>query len=464
MSVTDFLPDRPAVSLFSNCGAGDFGYKSAGFNFVVLAELVAKRLRVAELNHPNAGAVVGDLRKTWKEVVDCYRERGRDHSPWLLSACPPCQGMSSVNSRRGRGSDVEAGGRDARNLLILPIVAVAKELDPRVIVVENVPAFLSRRVPHPVTGEGISAASLLIRMLLDRYAVFPFLSDLADYGVPQRRRRTFLTLVRRDVAGLESLVAQRRAPYPRASHDPSQGGEQPITVAACLERLSLPTLDAKSGDAAKSDVDLHCVPVWSSHHYDMVDAIPAGSGGNAWENNVCSSCGLVDVEDSDAECPLCGGPLARPVLKDVDGRYRLIRGFRASSYRRMDPNRPAPAITTANGTIGSANTIHPSQNRVLSALECCHLQTIPDTFRWNNGDAWPLEVHVVRRMVGEAVPPRFTELHGRAVRGVIEDDWRLAPISIYDARCRRAAEKLVDWEWDEPEASQEDQGVEAVRA
>ena len=45
---------RPSVSLFSNCGAGDFGYRTAGFNFLVLAELVAKRLRVAALNHPGA--------------------------------------------------------------------------------------------------------------------------------------------------------------------------------------------------------------------------------------------------------------------------------------------------------------------------------------------------------------------------------------------------------------------------
>ena len=442
MTLSDPVPRMPAVSLFSNCGAGDFGYKSAGFDFVVLAELVPKRLRVAKLNHPRAAAVAGDLRTTWPEVVKRYRERGSDREPWLLAACPPCQGMSSANSHRGRGDDVEAGGRDARNLLILPIVEVAKALEPRAIVVENVPTFLTRWVPDPATGEGVSAASLMVRLLEERYAVFPFVSDLADYGVPQRRRRAFLTLIRRDVAGLGALLTQRRAPYPRPTHDGSRAGMLPIEVGAFLKELSLPRLDARSGDTARSDLPLHCVPVWSRRHYDMVDAIPPGSGRSAWENGDCLSCGPVEAASLDAQCPLCDEPLPRPSVEDGAGGYRLVNGFRASSYRRMDPNRPAPAVTTANGTIGSANTIHPFENRVLSPLECCALQTIPDTFQWTEEDEWPLEVHLVRRMVGEAVPPRFTEMHGRAVRGVLEDDWCIAPISAYDARCRRAAEKI----------------------
>ena len=45
-------------------------------------------------------------------------------------------------------------------------------------------------------------------------------------------------------------------------------------------------------------------------------------------------------------------------------------------------------------------------------------------------------------MIGEAVPPKFTELHGHAIRGILEDSWRLAPLSIFDNRCQRATDKL----------------------
>lgn len=448
--LTDSTPDpgngraeivRPSISLFSNCGGGDYGYKLAGFNFVVLAELLPKRLRVAELNHPGAKTVPGDLRETWPKVVQRYRSSWGASAPWLLSACPPCQGMSSANSMRGKGDDIVAGASDPRNLLVLPIFEVAKRLKPRAIVVENVAAFLTRRVPHPETGEALSAASLLIGMLQDRYVVFPFLCDLAHFGVPQRRHRAFLTFIRRDISGLESLIVQRRAPYPRPTHDPTQGGTQPITVGSCLSQLKLPTLDAGTKVTAQSHEPLHSVPVWSSHHHKMVKAIPPGSGESAWANELCANCGSVEVDDSEANCPRCLGPLLRPVVQESDGRYRLVKGFRASSYRRMDPCRPAPAVTTANGTIGSATTIHPWENRVLSPLECSELQTIPRSFRWTKDDSWTLELHVVRRMIGEVVPPKFTEMHGHAIRGVLEDDWRLAPISNFDIRCQRATKR-----------------------
>ena len=42
-------------------------------------------------------------------------------------------------------NDPDAGSRDGRNLLVLPIAEVAKELQPTFVVVENVPAFLRRK-------------------------------------------------------------------------------------------------------------------------------------------------------------------------------------------------------------------------------------------------------------------------------------------------------------------------------
>ena len=433
---------RPSVSLFSNCGAGDHGYKMAGFDFVVLAELVAKRLRVAELNHADAATVPGDLRETWPDVVEQYRDRFGDREPWLLSACPPCQGMSSVNNRRGNAEDHEAGARDPRNLLILPIAQVANELNPRAVVVENVPAFFTRKVSHPSTGRGVSAATLLLELLLPRYVAFPFTCNLAHYGVPQNRHRAFLTFIRRDQKGLTRLLEQRRAPYPRTTHDPSQGGKPPVSIQEFLDDLKLPKLDAKTSEAAQSTAHpLHSVPVWGHHHYEMVAAIPPSSGRSAWQNDKCSNCGSVTVGNCDASCPLCDRPLLRPVVRQEDGTYRLVNGFRHSSYRRIQPDKPAPVVTTANGTIGSSSTIHPSENRVLSALECAQLQTIPASFNWSSKGA-RLELHVIRRMIGEAVPPKFTELHGKAIRCVLEDNWKLAPISLFDQRCQRAINKL----------------------
>src|ERR1700684_778569 len=98
-----------AVSLFSNCGAGDLGYAAAGFQFDVMAELDPRRLSVALLNHPDAEGVPGDLRETLPEVVQAYRRKVGAADPALLAACPPCQGMSSARSTRGHAEDADAG-------------------------------------------------------------------------------------------------------------------------------------------------------------------------------------------------------------------------------------------------------------------------------------------------------------------------------------------------------------------
>jgi DNA (cytosine-5)-methyltransferase 1 len=407
-----------AVSLFSNCGAGDLGYARAGFKFAVVAELEPERLEVAARNHPGAESICGDLRQTWPDVVLAYRCRHGSSDPDLLAACPPCQGMSSAQAGRGLAASAAHGSRDDRNLLVVPIAEVARELTPRAIVVENVTAFFVRKVYHPRTGCPVTAARLLANFLRRDYEVFPLVTDLADFGVPQTRRRAFLTFIRRDQPGLRLLRTSSTVPYPVPTHAEDYDGA-PITIAKALRHV--PPLSGYSiGRATDATRPLHAVPVLERHHFAMVKAIPRNSGAGAWESRSCSACGEVEVEDNVATCPECGGPLLRPVMRSRNGRYRLVKGFRNSSYHRNAPDAPAATVTTASGRIGSDFTIHHRENRVLSPLECARLQTIPDYFQWGTGEARPA-LGAIREMIGEAVPPRFTLKHGLAVRSVLSE-------------------------------------------
>lgn len=430
-----------AVSLFSNCGAGDVGFGAAGFRFRVMAEIVEGRLDVALRNHLNAEGVPGDLSKTWPAVVERWRMLHGATAPALAAACPPCQGMSTVRSDRGAEDDPDAGSRDDRNLLVLPISHITKALEPTFVVVENVTAFLRRKVRDPESGEGISAARLLVRLLADDYDIYPFVTDLADYGVPQRRKRAFLTFVRRASSAADLLHRRGQAPYPVPSHASDRGGDQ-VTLDKALAEFRLPSLDSRDSMSARdSERPLHFVPVWPLQQHRMVAAVPPGSGASAWENNDCPRCGTVEIDADTAECPTCGEPLLRPVVV-ADGRPRLVRGFRRASYRRMEPARPAATITTASGRIGGSRTIHPFENRVLSPLECALLQTIPADFDWNEA----LErggVSELRAMIGEAVPPRFTKMHGEVLVSLLthaDDDPPLIEQS--DRRCENARRRL----------------------
>ena len=108
----------------------------------------------------------------------------------------------------------------------------------------------------------------------------------------------------------------------------------------------------------------------------------------------------------------------------------------------MDPTRPAATITTASGNMGSDRTIHPWENRVLSPAECAHLQTIPADFDWGDAiESWG--VSRVRQMIGEAVPPRFTALHGRVLMSLSQNNSDvLDALPQGDARCSKADARL----------------------
>jgi DNA (cytosine-5)-methyltransferase 1 len=350
--------------------------------------------------------------------------------------------MSSARSGKGSHEDVTAGSRDERNLLVTVVAKVAKALQPSLVVIENVPAFFSRKVRHPRDRRPVSAANLLIADLSSDYVVFPLVTDLSAFGVPQSRHRAFLTFVRRDVPGLESLKQNGRAPYPRPTHAQLSGPRAPVSITTALARFKLPVLDASTAKraSAPSFAGFHSVPIWDARTYAMVAAIPKGSGRSAWDNQVCANCGPVTVGARAALCPLCRKPLLRPVVREANGRHRLVRGF-GSSYRRMHPHKPAATITTASGHLGSDYTIHPSQNRLLSPLECALIQTFPRSFVWGNALAKVGHTNV-REMIGEAVPPHFTQRHGAALRAVLDPRRRAALIRQKDERCMRGWRKL----------------------
>lgn len=431
-----------AVSLFSNCGAGDLGYSRAGFRFEVMAELDPRRLQVAALNHPSSSVVWGDLRETWPTVVEMWRNAFGDSPPDLLAACPPCQGLSSARSDRGEEADPDAGSRDYRNLLVEVVAAVVAELTPRYVVLENVPAFLTRAVRHPDSGQPISAATLLISRLEGEYDAFPLLTNLQDFGVPQSRVRSFLTFVRKTESSTDELEAKSAAPYPVPRLAVEYGGKGGIVLREALNQFGLPALDARSPDTAVDpDRKLHVVPVWKDRRYDIVAAIPAGSGRSAWLNR-CPHCSDVEPDEEDVLCRDCGEVLPRPAVKEENGEWRLVRGFRASSYRRLNPNEPAATITTASGNLGSDRTVHPWENRLLSPLECALLQTFPVSFDWGSAlEKWGATN--VRRMIGEAVPPAFTEQHGRVLAALMNGQDSVELLTSSDSRVRKAAHRLT---------------------
>ena len=200
--VRDFiLQDRPtdallrtAVSLFSGAGLSDLGYEMAGFRFVVQVEKDERRANVGEDNFPNSTWLKRDARGSADDIATAYR-KAESRRLDLLVATPPCQGMSSSNPSRGKRQSPRAQELEAKNRLMLEVIPVARKLKPRVIVAENVRPVLTLNVEYKsVNGTVIDH----IRAHLSDYKVFPSVVNVADYGIPQVRRRALVVAVHKD--------------------------------------------------------------------------------------------------------------------------------------------------------------------------------------------------------------------------------------------------------------------------
>jgi DNA (cytosine-5)-methyltransferase 1 len=150
--------------------------KLAGFEIVGGVEIDALSAETYRLNHPRAELWVTDIRQLdpGKVMADLHLKEGELD---LLAGCPPCQGFSTIRTRR-KMTAVE----DPRNALVADFLRFARVIRPRAIMLENVPGVVSfdgfKEVERLLTEAGFKC----------RYGVF----DASDYGVPQRRKRFVL--------------------------------------------------------------------------------------------------------------------------------------------------------------------------------------------------------------------------------------------------------------------------------
>ena len=108
-----------------------------------------------------------------------------------------------------------------------------------------------------------------------------------------------------------------------------------------------------------------------------------------------------------------------PFYTDKNGNKVTAKKTFRGKYQRLKYNEACKCIHTRNDTISSQNTIHPTDNRVLSIRELMILMTIPDSFHWTNYDdsitAENSDQYLkdnelnIRRCIGEAVPTHIIQ-------------------------------------------------------
>jgi DNA (cytosine-5)-methyltransferase 1 len=166
-----------AADVFCGVGGMTLGLRQAGFEVVGGLDLSELAVDGYERNHPDVQVWRRDVRKVeGSELLERFGLSAPGDLD-LLGGCPPCQGFSTVRTRRG------AAVKDPRNGLVAQFARLAEELRPKAILMENVPGLAT---------DNPRFSRFVKRLERAGYDVKFNILNARDHGVPQSRRRLVL--------------------------------------------------------------------------------------------------------------------------------------------------------------------------------------------------------------------------------------------------------------------------------
>lgn len=189
-----FTKDKGKVFSCFACGGGStIGYKLAGFDVLGCNEIDPKMIEAYKANHNPKYAYLEPI-QTFKLRTDLPDEL---YNLDILDGSPPCSSFSMVGNREkdwGKEKIFREGqSEQILDTLFFDFIDLAKELQPKVVIAENVKGLL--------IGEAKQYVRQIYREFdLAGYYVQHWLLDASKMGVPQKRERVFFIALRKDLA------------------------------------------------------------------------------------------------------------------------------------------------------------------------------------------------------------------------------------------------------------------------
>jgi DNA (cytosine-5)-methyltransferase 1 len=321
-----------AIDLFSGCGGMTEGLYQAGYRVVAAIEIDKYAAQTYRANNNQRGVYLfqEDIRNVDISIIQDMLKGEPLH---LLAGCPPCQGFSTIRKKNKKRPK-----RDLRNKLIWEFVRFVEVLMPLTIMLENVPALAEYT-------EFKKAISKLKRLGYDsHYKIL----DVADFGVPQRRKRLVM---------MGSLLG---------SISPVAGDNSLVTVRQAIGNLEFPEIS--------DDPVHHMYPHHTPEVQRRIELTPRDGGSRS------------DL----------------PYEYTLECHKKNGIGFH-DIYGRLAWEKVSSTITGGCLNPSKGRFLHPEQNRCISAREAALLQTFP------RGYLFPVDIPraSIALMIGNALPPAF---------------------------------------------------------
>ncbi len=349
-----------ALSMFSGGGIAETYFEEIGIHVAVANELVPERASFYSHVYPKTHMICGDITDpaVFNSVIGEAKAKGVE----FILATPPCQGMSTLGKRKYES--------DSRNSLIKYVLTAIDQLNPKYVMIENVPKFVELLYDEDGSTYYVDTAKSdhpyhIIDLLQEKYGDSYFVEmkilNAMNYGVPQSRPRVIIKLYKKNLSW----------GWPEEE-------DHIITLREAIG--DLPSLEA----GEQSDIKWHNALNHNTRQVEALRHTPEGK--SAMKNEFYYP-------------------------KKADGTR--VKGFH-NTYNRMRWDEPAPARTTNNHLISGHNNVHPgrllpdgtwSDARVLTFRELVIVSSLP--LDWNIPEDFP-ETQI-RIIIGEAIPPLLSK-------------------------------------------------------
>lgn len=350
------------LDLFCGAGGLSLGFRNAGFDIVGGVEFDNAAMNTHKRNFEQENSVFeycGDI----TQIKDDEIEKIKDSVDVIIGG-PPCQGFSNGN-RQQKLED------DPRNKLFFEYIRFLRIIKPKAFLIENVPQILTR-------NNGYAKEKIL--EITDKlgYSVSVKVLKSEEFGVPQKRRRTFFVGIRSDLnkefkfENIKPIFGMTSVADAIKDLEVLENGENHNT----LSNRERTDLQEYYFNANSTEIMNHQPSVHSDIIVERIKHVP--QGGN-WKD--------VPTE-----------------LWDTKRSNR-----HSSAYRRLDYSQPSITIDT-----GHMNYFHPIFNRVPTVRESARIQTFDDSFVFEGTITQQL------RQVGNAVPPIMAQAIANELMNILE--------------------------------------------
>jgi len=367
-----------AIDLFSGAGGASLGLVRAGWDLRLATDVDLACSLTHRANLPGE-FLTADLRS-----IDAAKvTSAADISPSqldLLFAGPPCQGFSIIGSRVVW---------DKRNNLFREVLRLASELQPRCVVIENVPGLVTL------------AGGAYLHAILEGLSEIGYEAACAEllaaqYGAPQMRWRLIIIAWRKDLG----IPAGYGFPLPTAGL---------AKIGELLPNCTIPSWQLK-GFVTTAEAIKDLPPVLAGEevtHYVGPPVSPyqktmrAGLNGELSNHyaarlspaNLTRMAGIKPGQDwRDLPHELLPSSMQRALRKDHTRRYR-----------RMTWDGVPRSVITRFRDPKSGEYTHPEQNRTITIREAARLQGFPDSFVFDGPRSSQYD------QVGNAVPTQLAQ-------------------------------------------------------